>query len=143
MRLDAVGQVVKGGGIFNLAGHEAAGEVRNLIRQTPPHAAGLFLGSVRGWRDGVPLDDQRIQVDHLLVVVQEVDDDLARDARGQGRDGCECRALRHGSFFAFSLFVLIPERDISLSRRNTLETIRLLLIRFVYCRVVYCILGRG
>lgn len=98
VRLDAVGEVVEGGGILNLAGHETARKIGDLISQAPPYAAGLLVGRMRGRRDGMPLDDQRIQVDHLLVVMQEFDDDLAWGARGQRRDGRERRALRHGSF---------------------------------------------
>ncbi|KAK5625389.1 hypothetical protein RRF57_001105 [Xylaria bambusicola] len=65
-----------------------------------------------GWWDGVTLDNQRIQIDHLLMVVQEVNDDLARNARGQRRDGRECRSLRHGSAVVLrSLFFDFATRD--------------------------------
>lgn len=105
VRLDAVGEVVEGGGIRNLAGHETAGKIGDLVGQAPPYAAGLLVGGMRRRRDGMALDDQRIQVDHLLVVMQEFDDDLAGDARRQRRDGRERRALRHGivSGFRFGL----------------------------------------
>lgn len=69
VRLDAVREVVEGGGIGNLAGHETAGKIGDLVGQAPPHAAGLLVGGMRRRRDGMSLDDQRIQVDHLLVVM--------------------------------------------------------------------------
>lgn len=50
---------------------------------------------MRRRQDGMPLYDERVQVDHLDVVVQKVNDDLARDAWRQRRNRRECRALRH------------------------------------------------
>lgn len=41
------------------------------------------------------LFDQRVEVDHLLVVVEEVDDYLPCDVGRQGGDGGEARALEH------------------------------------------------
>lgn len=96
MGLDAARQVMKSSRVGDISGDDAAGQIRDLVGHAPPGAAALLGGGVRRRVDGVPLDDQRVQVDHLHVVVQEVDDDLARDARRQRRDGRERAALRHG-----------------------------------------------
>lgn len=93
--LDAVGQVVEGGGVGDVSGDDAAGQVRDLVRHAPPGAALLLGRRVRRRRDRVPLDHQRVQVDHLHVVVQERDDGRARHARRQRRDRRERRLLGH------------------------------------------------
>ncbi len=95
--------------------HVAAGDaaVRDLVRQhtsprvTTPHcqhthtreyhthlasSGSASAGGWMGWRSFT----QRVEVDHLLVVVQEVDHHLARDVGRQRRDGREHAALRHG-----------------------------------------------
>jgi hypothetical protein len=41
------------------------------------------------------LFDERVEIDHLGVVVKEVDHHAPAYPAGQGRDGCECRTLRH------------------------------------------------
>lgn len=55
----------------------------------------LFGQGVRGRRDNVAVGDQGIQVDHVAVVVEEVDGGLARDAGGEGSDGGEDCSFRH------------------------------------------------
>ncbi len=39
--------------------------------------------------------DQRVQIDHLLMVVEEVDDHLPSDVRRQRRNRCKHCAFRH------------------------------------------------
>lgn len=55
--LDAVRQVIEGGRVLNLARDETSREIGDLVRQAPPDAAGLVLGSVRRRGDLVPLND--------------------------------------------------------------------------------------
>jgi hypothetical protein len=47
------------------------------------------------WRDGVAFFDQRVEIDHLLVVMKEVNNDLPRYVRRQRANRCKLRALEH------------------------------------------------
>lgn len=96
MRLNPIGQVVEGAGVRDVARHFTAGEVVNFVSERVPHATALLGAGVRGDVDGVAFNDERVEVDEFGVVVEEVEDDFARDARGQRADGCENGALRHG-----------------------------------------------
>lgn len=77
VRLQALGDVVEGAGVGDLARHDAAGQVGDLVREGVPHALLLLGQGVRRRRDGVALDDERVEVDHLEVVVEEVEDGFA------------------------------------------------------------------
>lgn len=55
----------------------------------------LFRQGVGRRRDDVAVSDQGIQVDHVTVVVEEVDGGLAGDAGGEGSDGGEDCSFRH------------------------------------------------
>ena len=59
-----------------MAGHDAAREVGDLVSEGVPCAAMLLQDGVRGWWDGVPFDDERVEVYHFQMVVEEVDGDL-------------------------------------------------------------------
>jgi hypothetical protein len=69
MGLQAIGQVVKGAGVADLAGHDATWEVGDLVGQRVPDAFALVVGAVVGGLDGVALDDERVEVNHLDVVM--------------------------------------------------------------------------
>ena len=60
-----------------------------------PNGKKLVGRGVLGRWDGVVLDDERVQLNDLAVRVQHVDGELARDARGEGRDGGVLRLLAH------------------------------------------------
>lgn len=95
VRLQPVGHVAKRARVRDVAREQVAGKVRDLVGKRVPDA-GLLLGlGVGRRRDGVPLLDQRVEVDHLEVVVEEGDDDIARQAGRQGGDGCEGGAAEH------------------------------------------------
>lgn len=55
----------------------------------------LFRQSMRRRRDDVAIGDQGIQIDHIAVVVEEVDGGLSGDARRKGSDGGEDCSFRH------------------------------------------------
>lgn len=97
VRLQAVGPVLERGRVRQV--RLDARHVADLVRHAPPDAVRLVGGRVRRRRDRVPLDHQRVQADHLGVVVQEVEHHLARDPRRQRRDGREGRAFRHCCLF--------------------------------------------
>lgn len=95
VRLHPVGHVAKRARVRNIARQQVAREVRDLVGERVPDA-GLLLGlGVGRRRDGVPLLDQRVEVDHLEVVVEEGDDDITRQAGRQGGDSCEGGAAEH------------------------------------------------
>lgn len=95
VRPDAVVHVLEGGRVREV--RLDAGQVADLVPQAPPHALALLLRAVRGRRgERVPLDHQRVQVDHALVVVEEVYHGLPADVRRERRDGGESRAFGHG-----------------------------------------------
>lgn len=104
MRLDAVGQVVEGarvrdvarGHLAAVAGPVGAGEVVDAVRERVPHAVALVGVGVGRRLNGVPLDDERVQVDHVDVAVEEVEDHLAGHARRQRAYGREDGSLGHG-----------------------------------------------
>lgn len=94
MCLNSCWQVVEGACVRHIAGH--AGQIRDLVGQRVPLAPKLVRRRVWWWRDRVALFDQGVQIDHLLMVMEEIEHDLPRDARGQGCDGGENGSLRHG-----------------------------------------------
>lgn len=102
MRLQALGDVVEGAGVGDLARHDAAGQVGDLVREGVPHALLLLGQGVRRRRDGVPLDDERVEVDHLEVVVEEVEDGFAGEGGGEGGYGCECCSTHDGRWVSES-----------------------------------------
>ena len=86
MGLDAVGEVVEADGVRDFAGVYAARQVLHAIRHFVPDAVELFWGSFLRWFDPMTLFYQGIQVDHLEVVVECVQDMLAGDARWERGD---------------------------------------------------------
>jgi hypothetical protein len=81
MGLQAVGEVMECTGVGDLAGHDAAGQVGDLIGERVPGAIAL-VGRRMVWRnDGMALLDERVQVNHLDMVVEERDGRLSRNAR--------------------------------------------------------------
>jgi len=70
MRLQPVGQVAERARVSDVASVEVAREVRDFVGERIPDA-GLLLGfGVGRGRDGVPLLDQRVEIDHLQVIMQ-------------------------------------------------------------------------
>ena len=80
-------QIVKGARIGHVAG--PAGHVGDLVGQGEPGTVLLVGRGMGRWFDCMTLNDQRIQINHLLVVVQELKHHFARHARRQRRDACE------------------------------------------------------
>lgn len=107
MGLHTIRQIIKSGRVGDVAGDDASGKIRDLVCHAPPHAPLLLGRRVRRRRDRVPLDHQRVQVDHLHVVVQELDYDFPRDARRQRRYRRECGLLGH----RHSYLCLMRQRD--------------------------------
>lgn len=62
-----------------------------------PGAVELFCRGVARRRADMALDDERVQVDHLDMVVQRLQHGVAGDARRQRRDGGEDGSLGHGA----------------------------------------------
>lgn len=78
------------------AGEGTARQVGDFVGDQVPNAVEFLRGSL--WRrlDGMAVDDQRIQVDHLDVVVEGCEDVLAGDGGRERGYGCEDGAFRHG-----------------------------------------------
>lgn len=91
VRLQAAREVVEGTRVRD--GHVARGQ---LVGERVPRAPELLLWRVRRRRDAVPLPDERVQVNHLDVVVEEGDGGLAGEPEGERRDGREEAAFGHG-----------------------------------------------
>lgn len=69
----------------------------NLVRQLLPCAVQKFVGGcVPRGLDRVMFDDQRVQLDHFIVVMEHGDRDLARYLRRERRNVREKRSFRHG-----------------------------------------------
>ena len=102
--LQAPGHVVEDALEADLAAaHPAhAGDVLDALVDLVPDGEELVGGGVFGGGDGVVADDERVQLDDLAVRVQHVDGELARDARGEGRDDGVVRLLGH-FFWCFFL----------------------------------------
>lgn len=49
-----------------------------------------------GWWNAVPVLDERVEIDHLEVVMEEGDCGIAGEAQGEGGDGCEDGSFGHG-----------------------------------------------
>ena len=95
MGLQPILKIVEAGVVRDLAGHQAAGEVRDSIRKGVPDAV-VFL--CRGfWRrlDQMVLFDEGVQSNHLRMKVQSFQDGGSRDASRQRRQGCEDCSLGH------------------------------------------------
>lgn len=82
MRLDAAGEVVEGCCVGDVAGGKAAGEVGHLVGEGVPHAGEFLVGRVAGRRDAVTFLDERVEVNHLDVVVEEGDCCVAGEPEG-------------------------------------------------------------
>ena len=92
--LEAVGEVVE-------AAHEGegagdTGEVADFVGDGVPLAVGFFSAGCLWGADGVAVCDEGVEVDHLGVGVEGVEDGLAGDACGQRCDGGEMGLFRHG-----------------------------------------------
>lgn len=61
---------------------QAAGQVGDFVGEGVPGAGVLFRGRVGRRGDEVTLFDEGVEVDHLEVVVEEVEDGIAGDAWG-------------------------------------------------------------
>ena len=97
VRLQAPGQVVERAGVGDVAADEVRpGQVGDLVGDGVPDAVALLGLGAGGRRDGVALDDERVEVDHLGVVVEELEGHGAGDAHGEGRDARECCPFTHG-----------------------------------------------
>ena len=77
------------GRVGNLPISDAAGKILYAIGERVPDASLLFRAGVGGCFDRVALDDERVQVYHGDMVVEEVEDGGACDAGGQRCDVCE------------------------------------------------------
>lgn len=86
MCLKAFRKVIECASIRDLTGNNTAWKVVDAVGEGVPNTPLLFSRSV--WRRGdwMTLLDERVEVYHLEVVMEEVDNDLAGDGRGQGRD---------------------------------------------------------
>lgn len=82
--------------ICDLSLGNAAWQVVYLVRQLLPCAVQKFVGrSVARGLDRMVLNDQRIQLDHLIVIVQHRNSDIARHRRRQRRNIDKCSSLAH------------------------------------------------
>ena len=96
MRLQSHGEVVEAGGVADLAVGHAAREIVDSVGEGVPDTAELFGAGVAGRFDRMSFDDERVEVDHADVVVEELEDGSAGDACGKGSNGCEDGTFRHG-----------------------------------------------
>lgn len=80
--------------ICDIAGHPR--QIRDLVGQRKPLAMKLINRGMRRRRDWVSFLDQRVQVNHLLVIMEEVEDDLPRNTRWKRRNSGEDGTFRHG-----------------------------------------------
>lgn len=126
MSLQAQGQVVESSRIRDGPGDEATGQVGDSVGDGVPDADVLFRQSVRGRRDDMAVGDQGVEVDHVVVIVEEVDGGLAGDTRGKGSDGREDCSFGHfGScpcVFSSLPFRVPPLRFGSMQERSLRET---------------------
>jgi hypothetical protein len=97
VRLQAPGHVVEDALEADLArGHLAhAGDVLDPLGDLVPDGEVLVGRRMLGRLDGVVLEDEGVELDDLTVRVEHVDGELARDARGEGRDVGVLRLLAH------------------------------------------------
>ena len=72
-----------------------AGNVLDALRDLVPGRVELVGGRVAGRFDGRMVRHERVQLDDLAMVVQEVDGELARDIGWDGRDVHVRIALAH------------------------------------------------
>lgn len=79
VRLQPVGYVVECTCVGDVAVGQSAREIGDPVCQGPPRAVVLFWCGVGRRFDGMSLLDERVEIYHLLMVVEEVDDHLPRD----------------------------------------------------------------
>lgn len=94
MRLYAIHQIMECAGISDIAGHPR--QIGYLVGQRVPLAAELIHRSMRRRWDRVALLDERVEIYHLLMIVEEIENDFPRHTRWEWCDGGENSALRHG-----------------------------------------------
>ena len=70
MSLQTSGKIVKAHVITDFALYQPAWKVLDLVGQLIPLAVKLLRGSSRGRLDRMALNDQRIEIDHLDMIVE-------------------------------------------------------------------------
>lgn len=87
-------------GVGYLGGREvgegSARQVGDFVGDQVPDAVKFLRGGLRRRLDRMAVNDQRIQVDHLDVVVEGCEDVLAGDRGRESGYGCEDGAFGHG-----------------------------------------------
>lgn len=96
MCLETVGKIVEATIEGHTASVEATGEVVDFVADGIPLAGKLFGGGIRGRFNGVALCDERIEIDHLNMVVEGIEDCFSRNACRKASDSGEVSSLGHG-----------------------------------------------
>lgn len=84
MRLYPIRQIVEASCIRNITTNDTTGEVMNFIRQRIPNARSFVGRCIFGCLYGMSFDDQRVEIDHSLVVVEKFDDSFPGKGGGEG-----------------------------------------------------------
>jgi hypothetical protein len=95
MSLNTEWQVVESAGVRDISRHDAAWQVRDLVSERVPDAATLLGLSISRRLNDVAFLDQRVEINHLEVVVEEFDGRLARHIGWQRADVGEDGSLKH------------------------------------------------
>ena len=96
MSLQAVGEVVECASVAHVAGYETARQIGYLVGEGVPYAMEFLRRCVRRGLYGVALLDERVEVNHFEVVVEELDDDFAGDPLRKRSYGSEDCSFGHG-----------------------------------------------
>ncbi len=119
MCLETVGKIVEATVEGHTASVEATGEVVDFVADGIPLAGKLLGGGVGGRFNGVALCDERIEIDHLNMVVEGIEDCFSRNACRKASDSGEVSSLGHGgedaSRFLLSLAAGCERTSFSLS----------------------------
>lgn len=115
MRLEAPRKVIEASLVTDFPLDQPAREVGYSVGDLVPGAM-VFVGG-RGWRrlTSLVVDDQRIQLDHLGMIVQGCHDGFPGDVGGEWGDGGEDRAFVHvdmNGVLRISLLMITREADV-------------------------------
>jgi hypothetical protein len=82
-------KIVKRSGVLDLTVVQSAREVGDAVGDGVPGTMSLVIWAVGGRVDGDAALDERVEVDHIEVVLEEGDGLGAADGGGEGGDGGE------------------------------------------------------